>query len=139
MVKRRPERREIRRSKRKENEKKNTSVFLLFYYRLLWLFSGFQQGGIVRNEALSKFTFSVSSCQSLVIFHFFSFLYTYPYHHHHFIYNSSQKRGRKPGKRRSKNQEKKETTYIKTRFDNYKQGKNRNDRKWEDLGHFVVK
>jgi len=62
MVKRRPERREIRRSKRKENEKKNTSVFLLFYYRLLWLFSGFQQGGIVRNEALSKFTFSVSSC-----------------------------------------------------------------------------
>jgi len=58
-----------------------------------------------------------------------------------FITRHKKKLGRKPRKRKSQNQEKtkKETTEIKTHFDNYKQVINRNYQRWNDFWYSVVK
>ena len=57
------------------------------------------------------------------------------YHHHcHFIYKSSQKNwAESPEKDNINKKKQKERTEIKTYFDNYKQGTNRNDQRWEDF------
>ena len=58
-----------------------------------------------------------------------------------FITRHKKKLGRKPRKRKSQSQEKtkKETTEIKTHFDNYKQGINRNYQRWIEFLYSVVK
>ena len=80
-------------------------------------------------------------------FDFFPFFFCYlvTYHHHHpFICNPSQKKWTESTEKdrvkiKKRKEKQKETKEIKTRFDNYKKVTKRNDQRWEDFWHLVVK